>query len=311
MTRPAVSVVIPTHNGAATLGLQLEALSRQEDPPPFEVLVVDNRSTDDLLALIDHWRDGLPGLQLIDASAHPGAGYARNVGARGSAGDQLLFCDADDLVARDWVRQGAQALDETGLACGSDVTLADAAFTDIDTLWRDHLDAMPQAPIERASGPSSYPIVLGGNLAVRTQAFRDIGGFDISMRKGNEDNDFAIRAEQSGHLIDRAPGMRIAIRERGTLRGFYRRARVAGEGHIELCARHDLWRDSPHLRGNAWRLDPLRAAGAGVKMLAKPADQRDWRAVATRAGAAVGLWEGDLRRRITGGGPAQIGVGLT
>lgn len=57
---PEISVVIPAHNAAATIGVQLAALAEQQTNHPFEVIVVDNRSSDDTA------RWGYP--QIVDTS---------------------------------------------------------------------------------------------------------------------------------------------------------------------------------------------------------------------------------------------------
>ena len=51
--RPRISVVIPAYNAERFLPLQLEALDMQSDAPPYEVIVVDNRSSDGTAALVD------------------------------------------------------------------------------------------------------------------------------------------------------------------------------------------------------------------------------------------------------------------
>ncbi|NHN56569.1 glycosyltransferase [Calidifontibacter sp. DB0510] len=305
-----VSVIVPCHDATATLPLQLEALARQEGAPDFEVVLVDNRSRDALTGLAAQWQARVPGLQVVAATARAGAGYARNVGVAKSSGERLLFCDADDVVARDWVAAGAAALDEVELACGMDVTLADREFTTVEQVWRTRLDSLPGGRLQRAAGPTAYPIVLGGNLAIRRETYCAIGGFDASLVRGNEDNDFAVRAQQHGFLIHRAPAMRIAIRQRADLRSSFRRARLAGRGHIELCDRHGLRDTSPHLRGQAWRLDLPRAAAAGALMWRRPGAQRDWHAVAVRLGVGLGLWEGDIRALTRRRSEPAIGEGL-
>ncbi|TWE12002.1 glycosyltransferase [Rudaeicoccus suwonensis] len=312
MTTPDVSVIIPCHNAAVTLPLQLEALARQENAPAFEVLVVDNRSGDDPAAAITAWQDRLPALRIVPAADLPGAAYARNVGVAASSADHLLFCDADDLVARDWVRAGHDALQHVEIACGSDVVLTDEEFTTVDAVWADHLDALPGGRVEVRTAAIDYPILLGGNVAIRRSTFVAVGGFDAALVSGNEDNDLAVRAERAGHLINRAPAMRAALRERRGARALFARSRVAARGHIELCDLHDLWTVSPHLRGHAWRLDIVRAGAASARMLIRPASERDWRALAGRWGVAVGFWEGDLRRRIPRRPPPVplIGAGL-
>ena len=66
---PALSVVIPCLNGAATLGVQLAALARQEWSEPWEVLLADNGSTDGSAELALGYRDRLPGVRVVDTLA--------------------------------------------------------------------------------------------------------------------------------------------------------------------------------------------------------------------------------------------------
>ena len=80
--RPALgcSVVIPTFNAADVIEQQLAALAGQKDAAPFEVVVADNGSTDDLASAVAQWRKALPGLRVVDASRDRGVSVARNVG---------------------------------------------------------------------------------------------------------------------------------------------------------------------------------------------------------------------------------------
>lgn len=293
---PAVSVVIPCHDAADLLSLQLAALGGQEDAPDFEVVLVDNRSTDNLAEVVRRWAASVPGLRLVRADRRPGAGYARNVGIGAAAGERLLFCDADDVVARDWVRAGAAALEQVAVVSGDSVTLPFAAFACLAGVWDEHLDQRPRGDLERVTQPVGYPILLGGNFAARRETLLSVGGFDAAMVDANEDNDLAVRLQQSGALIHRAHSMVVAERRRGAARTAFRRALRAGRGHVELAVTHDLRQHSPSLGRRTWRLDPLRATGAAAKMATRPRAERDWLAVATRLGAGLGLWLGELDR---------------
>src|SRR3712207_5405247 len=102
---PSVSVVIVMRNAAATIGEQLEALSRQDYAGPWEVVVADNGSTDDSVAVVRQWEGRLPGLQIVDASLRRGVSYARNAGVVASSGEVIAFCDADDVAEPDWLRR--------------------------------------------------------------------------------------------------------------------------------------------------------------------------------------------------------------
>src|SRR3954471_14053861 len=74
------SVVIPARNASATLSLALTGLQAQAAPPSFEVLVVDDGSSDGTVAVAQSF-DGLP-LRILSTTGGVGPGAARNLGAR-------------------------------------------------------------------------------------------------------------------------------------------------------------------------------------------------------------------------------------
>src|SRR5919107_660574 len=92
-TRPTLSVIIPVHNGGASLARCLDAL-RAPRPAAREVIVVDDCSTD---RSADVARSR--GFEVVSLDARRGPAAARNVGARRARGKLLLFLDAD-VVAR-------------------------------------------------------------------------------------------------------------------------------------------------------------------------------------------------------------------
>src|SRR5258706_4249279 len=108
---PRLSVIIPCFNSEATLGAQLSALAAQSSTYAWEVLVADNGSRDGTAALAKSFRDRLPALRIVDASATRGAAYARNAGAQAAQGSALLFCDADDEMAAGYLETMGRALD--------------------------------------------------------------------------------------------------------------------------------------------------------------------------------------------------------
>ncbi len=71
---PSVSVVIACRNAADTLGIQLEALSRQQYDGEWDVIISDNGSTDHTRIVAQRYMSVLPGLQIVDSSdrAAPG-----------------------------------------------------------------------------------------------------------------------------------------------------------------------------------------------------------------------------------------------
>lgn len=109
---PEISVIIPAFNAERFLPLQLEALDAQSGAPSYEVVVVDNASTDGTASVVHRLaREVSYPLRLVSAPEHQGPGFARNVGAAHAHADLLMFADADDVVSRWWVRNGARAFE--------------------------------------------------------------------------------------------------------------------------------------------------------------------------------------------------------
>ena len=115
-------LVIPCYNGADTLGVQLEALANQHWPEPWEVIVLDNRSTDGSRQIAERYKERLPKLRVVDASARQGQPFALNVGVEAATGEAVAFCDADDEVSSGWVAAMGEALSRHDfVACSVDI----------------------------------------------------------------------------------------------------------------------------------------------------------------------------------------------
>lgn len=171
---PSVSVVIPCRDAAHTLAAQLEALAGQTYRGSWEVLVSDNGSIDDTRQVAAQYTDRLPGLRIIDAGAYPGAGYARNVAAATSTADFLVFCDADDEVAPDWLEQMMLALQRTPFVAGR----LDATQLNSSKVIRSRTLPQNDGLQESAFGPG-LPHASAENLGIRRSVFVSVGGFDL------------------------------------------------------------------------------------------------------------------------------------
>lgn len=90
---PTFSVVLPVYEGAGTIAEAVESVLAQE-PPPLEVVVADDGSTDALDQALAPFGDRVKTVHL----PHRGVAAARNAGWQGAAGDFVLFWDADDVL---------------------------------------------------------------------------------------------------------------------------------------------------------------------------------------------------------------------
>lgn len=228
-----LSVIIPCFNCAATLPAQFEALSVQSWDGDWELIVVDNGSTDTILAVAESWRSRLPNLRLISATERQGPAYARNAGAKVAAGEALLFCDGDDIVGEGWLTAMGNALGEHEFVGGR------LMVTEINEPWI--IAARPEVMDLQEKGVLTthgyLPWASSCNLGIRREIFNKSGGFSESM-PALEDVDFCWRVQQSGVKLVAVPDSFIHYRLRGTYRGMFRQARIYAENFVLLCKQY-------------------------------------------------------------------------
>jgi GT2 family glycosyltransferase len=239
-----VSVVIPVRNGMPHLAEQLAALARQTYRGRWEVLVSDNGSTDDSAAAIEAAADQVP-VRVIDSSDAPGAAGARAKAARAAEGRLLLFVDADDVAADDWVERMAAGLDEYD-AVGGHID-DESLNTGSVTTWRP-----PLTPGELPSPFGLLPHALAGNCGLRRAVYEEIGGFDPSFNYAAEETDLFWRVQLAGYTLGYLPDAVVACRHRSDLGSMLRQWRKYGRGRARLVARYqslgllptETWRDA-------------------------------------------------------------------
>jgi glycosyltransferase involved in cell wall biosynthesis len=213
--------VIPAHNAAETLGEQLDALLAQHCPAPWEVVVVDNGSTDATAEVVRAAAADPPvPVRLVRAEDGHGPAYARNVGAAAALGARLAFCDADDVVGPAWVGAVADALDREAFVCGP-IELAR-----LNPAWlAASRGSTGTAAAARFEG--RFPFASSCNLGVRRDRFEAVGGFDESLTVG-EDIDLSMRLHLAGVDLVFVPDALVHYRYRPTLGDTFRRAVAYG-----------------------------------------------------------------------------------
>ena len=281
-----MSVVIPVKNGAGTIGHQLEALAAQDYDGAFEVLVVDNRSDDATADAARAWADRIPGLRIVPAGERDGINYARNVGGRAATGDLVLFCDADDVVDRGWVRAmaGASGCDMVG------------GRIDAETL--NTPDVVASRPLYDPDGlPVAHdflPFAVGANCGVRRDVFTQIGGFDEAYVRGGADVEFFWRAQLASYRLCFVPDAVVRYRYRGGLRPLARQFYRYGMADAQLYRRfrsEGLCREPARAIGQAWWWLVLHLPD----LVRSPAGRGRW---VRRAAYRGGRVRGSLRQRV-------------
>lgn len=247
-----ISVIVPCFNGAETLAVQLEALTRQDFSGEWEVIVADNGSTDGTREIAKGFADRLPHFQWVDASGRKGAGHARNEGARVASGDCLAFCDADDEVADGWVSAIFRALTEH-----------DFVASRFDPTRLNSLEAGVghHCPQQKELQPFLYPRYLphcgGCGIGIKRRVHQAVGGFDESLLR-LQDTDYAWRVQLSGTPLHFAPEALVHVRLRATPKDQHRQARLWGEYNVLLYKRYRP-RGMPKItiRNSYWELRKL------------------------------------------------------
>jgi glycosyltransferase involved in cell wall biosynthesis len=225
-----LSVVIPCFNAAKTIAVQLEALAQQQWDQPWEVVVADNGSTDESLAIIERYRDKLPSLLIVDASARRGPAYATNAGVKAASGEALAFCDADDEVAPGWLVAMGEALSKyEAVACRIDFRKLNPAW--LEETYREH--EQQRSGLLKAWYPPYLWHAGGGTLGVRKSLHEAIGGFDESLLY-DQDTDYCFQIQLRGRQIHFVPDALLHVRCRHTLCGLFQQARHWAEYTILL-----------------------------------------------------------------------------
>jgi glycosyltransferase involved in cell wall biosynthesis len=280
-----LTVILCVHNGADTITAQLEALAGQEWEGSWEVLVVDNRSTDATPEVVASHVSRHDRFRVVKAADHAGLSYARNVGVERARGRAVAFCDDDDVVGDGWVAAMGRALAEHPVVGSHMVydTLSDGAALDGRTEFQSRR-------IEKLFG---CPIVNGAS-GWRREVWLALGGNDERMRTTGEDFDMALRSYlELGLEPVLAADAVYHCRRRSGLRPTFRQARRYGRAHVELYRRHGRGRVDARLelkRALArwwWLLRTLPA-------LVRPERRTLW---AWHAGMRVGRLEGSIRMR--------------
>lgn len=201
-----LTVVIPAHNAAAFIGEQLGALAGQRWDGDWEVLVVDDRSSDGTRAEAERARRVLGQRLRIVRSERAGASAARNVGISLSRTDHVAFVDADDVVAEGWLAAMGSALRGSGFVTGP---------LELDRLNPAWLATSRGRATERGA-PTFYgifPYAHGCNLGVHRRLWEEVGGLDEGM-VATEDIDLSLRMWLAGCPAVFEPGAVVHYRYR-------------------------------------------------------------------------------------------------
>jgi GT2 family glycosyltransferase len=204
-----VSAIVVNWNGKDYLPACLDALFAQ-DPPPAEILVVDNHSTDGSRELV---ASRYPTVRVIDTGRNAGPCHARNVGAAAAAHELCLFVDNDVVLHQGALREllaclaadPRAAMVQARSLCGDDASVVHYDGGDLHFLGTLVLRNWYQ-PLRAAIDPEGP---VGAAIALcflcKRSAYLEVGGFDENLFILYEDNEFAWKLRMRGYSVWASP----------------------------------------------------------------------------------------------------------
>lgn len=253
---PCVSVVVCSYNGGRTLEQCLRSLLSL-NYPAYEIIVVDDGSTDDTQAILA----GFPEVQAIHQE-NRGLSAARNAGFHAANGAIITYTDSDCFADQDWLTQLVAQLLHSGAAAvgGPNLTPEDGWLAAC-------VAASPGQPVHVLESDQVAEHIPGCNMAFRREALAAVNGFDAQYRRAGDDVDVCWRLQQAGYWITFAPGAVVWHHRRQTPRSFLRQQAGYGEAEALLRFKHP---DKFNGRGDGkWR-GALYGASLGSLRFGEP-----------------------------------------
>jgi GT2 family glycosyltransferase len=217
-----LSIILVSYNVKTYLLGCLDSIYRTTSGIAFEVVVIDNASTDGSVEAIQH---SFPQVNLIRNPSNSGLAAAMAQGVSASTGRYVLYLNPDteilDGTLAGMLRFADAAPDAAGFSCrllNRDRSLQHSCFR-FPNLRMAFYGFFPSVPMDSVANgrypPECYDTVfepehvLGAFLMVRRSAIEEVGGWDARFFMYFEETDFCYRLTQSGHAIRYCPDFSV------------------------------------------------------------------------------------------------------
>jgi glycosyltransferase involved in cell wall biosynthesis len=262
--RPRISVVIPVWNGESRIAATLDALAAQTAPADsFEVIVVDNGSTDRTAGIVQHYD-----FVTLLSEPKPGSYRARNGGVAQARGEYILFTDGDCVPAREWVDQALVEISKNhggiGIWAGQITMFIEEGGAFFSSRYDKLLTGFDQERNAEAGR------CVTANWLCRRDTLLEIGGFNNDALSGG-DVDCASRFVAAGYRICYAPGMTVGHPTRANLVELVRKRRrvIGGRWTLRGVAQEGMRRAAVLCTQEYFR-QAKRVVKSNIEIWAKP-----------------------------------------
>lgn len=251
MSGKKISIIIPAKNCEETISETLHSIKYQTYKN-FEVLIVDDGSTDNTKRVIDTFNHNENvNYRLISLIQSGGASKARNTGASNASGEVLVFADSDIILSENALEEGMKFWEEN-----KDISIFFGAFstkTRIDNLLSRYKNFYLCYTQSKLGERTSF---LDTSLCFIDKSTFDNYKFNESIRYMSEDVDLAMRMTKNGCSIGRALRVRMEHLKRYSLKSFVKAEYIRGKTFCRLFLR-SLLKDKKESGKATYTLKPL------------------------------------------------------
>ena len=220
---PRISVVVCTYNGARTIRDCLDAVE-QLDYPDYEVIVVDDGSTDGTAAIAREYD-----CSLIQ-TANRGLGSARNTGMQAATGEIVAYIDDDAYPDPHWLAYLASTFLNTPHAAVGGPNLPPSG----DGWIAECVAHAPGGPAHVLLTDCEAEHIPGCNMAFRRRCIEEIGGFDPQFRAAGDDVDVCWRLQERGWTLGFSPAAMVWHHRRNSVRTYWKQQTGYGRAEAML-----------------------------------------------------------------------------
>jgi GT2 family glycosyltransferase/Flp pilus assembly protein TadD len=220
---PFVSIIIPLFNRLDNTERCLDALFRNTPEGSYELIVIDNGSTDETAAFL---KNSEKISRVISNPENLGFAKACNQGAKAAHGEYLVFLYNDTEAQPGWLDAlvriihadpaigavGSKLLYPDGTIQHAGVVLADDRTLQ-NPLVGKHIYSGKPGDLAEANIPFCYQALTAASLLIRRSAFFDAGGFDEGYWNGYEDIDLSLTLGKNGRLLVYVPESVLILHE--------------------------------------------------------------------------------------------------